>query len=890
MHVQPRWPALILWGVALCVPVMGEEPSVDSGAIEFFETKVRPLLVANCIDCHGPDEQSGGLRLDGPAWIRKGGDTGPAIQPGKPDDSKLIQGVRYTDQDFQMPPDGKLADASIADLVEWVRTGAPLPPSEEDPSEASLPSEFNLEDRRDFWSYKPVQKVSPPTNSNDEWSRTPIDRFLLQSMTSEGLTPAAPAETLVTLRRLNYDLLGLPPSPEQLEGFRSDHRPDAFERVVDRLLASPHYGERWGRHWLDVVRFSETYGHEFDYDLPNAWRYRDYVIRAFNGDVAYDQIVVEHIAGDRLNGASRAHPITSTNESILGTAFYWFGDATHSPVDVRQTECDRIDNQIDVLTKAFLAQSVACARCHDHKFDAISTRDYYSLAGFFKSMRYEQADIALPGRRASGVSSLPKSENVARTTDFHLDQDFLHIRAAGRGARVNIIVDGFQLIRDPIYGPLTYALDNPTLGWRSIDVRKWRGHRAYIEFLAHAVPNLSMAGPGFVAPETTGDNWFEVEEIFLADSASAPLDQVGKLAPRRIVPLTDFDTPTRNQRAEERDIAPGHRAPAACDGSPGDEYLLIRGNYRTPGEPAPRRFLEVFDGPAPMPITDGNGRLDLARRIVDPANPLTARVMVNRIWKHHFGEGLVRSVDDFGRMGQPPTHPELLDWLASEFVESGWSVKHMHRVMLSTAAYRMSCQSSPAAREKDGRNDLLSHFRSRRLEGEAIRDAILAVSGRLDSRMEGMGILPHLTEHMPAIGRPPQSGPLDGAGRRSVYLNVRRNFLSPFLLAFDYPLPQTTIGRRNVSNVPAQSLALLNDPFVLEQASLWAERAHREGPRETDDRVNWLYLTAFSRPATTSEIAAATEFLVYSEARDALQAWSDLCHALFNAKEFLYIE
>lgn len=875
MHVQRRWRATLLCVAALTVSAIGDETPVDPLSVEFFENKIRPVLVAYCVECHGPEEQSGGLRLDAPAWIRKGGDTGLVIQAGKPDESKLIQGVRYTDEDFQMPPDGKLADESIANFVEWARLGAPMPASDGDAPTAPKPSEFDLAKRRDFWSYQSVQKVLRPEISNDEWSRSPVDSFLLARLRSEGLSPAAPTNKAALFRRLNYDLIGLPPALDEVNAFLIDERPDAFERVVDRLLASPRYGERWGRHWLDVVRFSETYGHEFDYDLPNAWRYRDFVIRAFNGDVPYDQFVVEHIAGDRV-APPRVNRATQTNESILGTAFYWFGDATHSPVDVRQAECDRIDNQIDVLTKAFLAQSVACARCHDHKFDAISTRDYYSLAGFFKSMRYEQAEIAVNPGPPIEVKSFRPSENVARTADFTLDHDFLHIRAAGQGARVNIIVDGFQLIRDPIYGSLTYVLDNPKADWRSINVSKWRGHRAYVEFIDHAIPNLSMAGPGFVEPETPTENWFAVEEILLTDNSSEP--------------PTEVVGPSRFQLAEEGATTLGNRTPAACDGSSCDEHVLIRGNYKSTGELAPRRFLEVLDGPEPMSIRDGNGRLDLARRIVDPANPLTARVMVNRIWQHHFGEGIVRSVDDFGRMGAMPTHPELLDWLATEFVESAWSVKHMHRAMLSTSAYRMSCTPSPTAREKDGRNNWLSHFRSRRLEGEAIRDAILTVSGRIDFAMEGLGILPHITEHMPAIGRPGQSGPLDGAGRRSIYLNVRRNFLSPFLLAFDYPLPQSTIGRRNVSNVPAQCLALLNDPFVVEQAGLWAERARRDGASVTRDRINELYLTAFSRPATPTENEAAREFLNPLDSTNDLQAWSDLCHALFNTKEFLYLE
>lgn len=1084
--------------------------SDDPAGIEFFERRIRPAFAEHCVKCHGAEKQQGELRLDRPRFIRRGGELGAEVAPGRPDESRLIHAVRYEDPDLQMPPDGKLPPAVVADFEEWVRRGAPAP-LDDGAAESTPESRFDLKQRGEHWCYQSVQRRATPEISQDAWSRSPVDRFLLASMRELELSPAPPAEPRALARRAAFGLVGLPPSPELVARLAEDGPPDAWERWLDRLLASPRYGERWGRHWLDVVRFSESLGHEFDYEIPNAWRYRDYVIRAFNADLPYDQFVREHVAGDLFE---RTHPVDGTLESAIGPAFFWFGDATHSPVDVRQAECDRIDNQIDVLTKAFLAQSVACARCHDHKFDAVSAKDYYALAGFLKSSRYEQAPLDSPearrrridrfrlfaeatpesgvrreelaaawGRRASRIAEemlaslddaaplgaawrealradppgdashpmyvwaalaapapgdekaafrrradrlaarlrqardaalaarasclalkaagsppigwrfsgdafggedgcgaatldwgddaarpivgfVPRStvssrrlskrfEGAARTETFTIEKRYVHVRAAGRASRINVIVDGFQLIRDPIYGPLAFAPDSEAPSWRTVDVRKWMGRSAYLEFLDVRTPNLTQSDDGRDRP----DAYFLVEEVLLSDSPSPPpplpsaaaiallggrdpdddppdslealADRCQRLTQRllkawaespprgdgacgddlqvldwmmrfRLLDLGDddasiavkakVDASWRERSALEACIDTPPRAPSMCDGTGTDEFLLVRGNHRTPAEPVERRFLEVFDGPRATPLASGSGREALSERIASPSNSLTARVMVNRIWKHLFGEGIVRSVDDFGRMGERPTHPELLDWLAEEFVSSGWSVKHVQRLLAGSAAYRTSSAPTPTSRDVDARNERLSRFPSRRLEAEAVRDSLLALSGRLDSAMEGPGEPPHLTEFSPAIGRPDRSGPRDGAGRRSVYLTVRRNFLSPFLLAFDYPLPQTTVGRRNSSNVPAQALALWNDPFVRDQARIWAERLLSEGPPGDRERIDWLFWSAFGRKADDAEAEESLALVRTGREADRRDGWSELCHALMNAKELIYLD
>jgi cytochrome c553/mono/diheme cytochrome c family protein len=1062
----------------------GGPPVATAEHVEFFEKKVRPLLVENCQRCHGAaTKQRGNLRLDSRAGVLKGGDDGPAVVPGNPEASLLLKAVRYTDPDLRMPPKGRLSAEQVADLAAWVRMGAPWPDETGARPAGKALAAFDLHARLRHWSFQPLHVGSPPAVRHADWVRTPVDRFILAKLEAAGLTPAPPADKRTLIRRVTYDLIGLPPTPAEIAAFLADDSPEAFARVVDRLLASPHYGERWGRHWLDLVRFAETCGHEFDIDMPEAYRYRDYVIRAFNDDLPYDRFVTEQVAGDLLP-RPRRHPTEGFNESIVGTGFWYLGESVHSPVDVRADQDTRIDNQIDVFSKAFLGLTMACARCHDHKFDPISTRDYYALAGYLQSSRLQHAAIDPPGpaeeivRRLRELHERGRALAVPATADAlaeqagHMAENLLATRttptagrklpdllrpwqelagpgpdlspeqfaarrqelvrqlrseapraaeqgarctvfadfrrdgfrdwfvtgaafgtapstaddvvlqdrpgrlvsrlvgvgvahsgllsgklqgtrrsrtftirkkkilyhAGGRGTRINLIVDGYQHIRDPIYGGLTVHLESgDRLQWYTQDVSMWVGQRAYVEVLDEgdgfaAVDRILFAesGPPLETPNSLL-TWLLDDPRLTTPPALARkyqalcLEIVGQWragtlgqaadAPERIAVLNAmlqderFAPPAASttrqtedaqklaallheQKRLEEVIAAPHRVLAMADGTGLDERVHIRGNHKTLGAEVPRRFLEALAGDHQPAPGRGSGRRELARRMVDPSDPLLPRVLVNRLWQHHFGEGLVRSVDNFGVLGERPTHPELLDWLAAEFVRGGWSIKRMHRLLLLSNAYQMASRSDPRADERDPQNLRLHRMPLRRLEAECIRDALLAVSGRLDRKMYGRGVLPYLTEYMAGRGRP-ASGPLDGDGRRSIYINVRRNFLTPLFLAFDYPVPFTTMGRRTVSNVPAQALALMNNPFVLQQARLWARRT-LERPATARQRVACLYEEAFGRPPTPDERDDALAFLKeqgeqYGRADDP-RAWTDLCHVLINVKEFIFVE
>jgi len=887
---------------------------------DYFERKVRPILVTHCVACHGEQKQKGELRLDSRAGFAAGGQSGALVKPGSPDDSLFVRVIRY-DGDIRMPQKGKLPDADVATLTEWVKGGAPWP---EDPPAAKKPGEsFDLQARaRAHWSFHPITRPAPPeTPDTKHQIRNEIDRFLLARLIEKGLTFAPEADKRVLLRRVYFDLIGLPPTPEEIAQFLRDDSPEAFEKVVDRLLASPHYGERWGRHWLDLVRYAETQGHEFDYDIADAWRYRDYVVRAFNSDLPFNQFLIEHVAGDLLTNPRR-NPGDGANESLTATGFWWLGEAKHSPVDSRAEYADRIDNQIDVFGKAVLGLTVACARCHDHKFDAISTKDYYSLFSVLSSSRFNRADIedpiatvklldelkrfreeppkpsAIPesdwrakatafetfggGWRsrwdACGLAFRPeagagfphsgrevrKLEGSLRSPTFTIDKRYLAIRVAGRDGQARVILNGLQLIKEPIYGGLAKPVHHgEELRWIGFDLAMWKGQPAYLELLDD--------GPGYIA----------IREAWFAD-APPPTEPVERVLLPESIPDVESKIPTPR------------RAPSIRDGTGIDERVFLRGNPKILGIEAPRGFLEAFG--KPRFASTGSGRLELAQRLTDPANPLVARVIVNRLWKHHFGDGIVRSPDDFGLQGLPPTHPELLDWLASEFVQT-WSLKRVHRLMVLSAAYRQSSRATPeqAARAvtADPQNRLLYRQNVRRLEAEAIRDAMLVVSGRLDRTVGGPSVLPHLSDNQEGRGRP-ASGPLDGNGRRSLYLAVRRNFLNPMFTAFDYPTPFTTIGKRTVSNVPAQALVMLNNPFVLQQAERWAKQLLSAVDQSPEERIGRMYQTAFGRAPSKDELAAAVEFVgdlakEYGRPDDP-RTWAALAHVLFNAKEFIFVE
>jgi cytochrome c553 len=1127
LHTFAR--AIFVWLVSTA-GLMGMQES-SSDEVEFFEKKIRPVLVEQCFKCHSATSErlKGNLRLDSRQGMLTGGDTGPVVLPGDPEKSLLIEAVRYAKPDLQMPPKNRLPEAQVADLVEWIRQGA-VWPADAAAGHAVQTGEFDLaQRRRQHWAWHPIRATQPPPVNDTGWVRSPVDQFLLARLEKSGGRAAPAADRKTLIRRLYFDLLGLPPPRAEVEAFVRDGSPGAYENLVNRLLSSPHFGERWARHWLDLVRYAETLGHEFDYPVHNAWRYRDYIIRAFNDDVPYDQFVTEHVAGD-LIPVPRRRAADGFNESIMGTSFFWFGQQAHSPVDVRQHQADVIENQIDVLTKTFLGLTVACARCHDHKFDAISTRDYYALYGVFASSRYAQRALEPSGVASDVLESLKRlkteirnefssglteqiksvaqyllavralranpAESCERVSgEFHVDAErlarwskalqqtslsaqdhplqvwkrftaseyaevpkaweeqwrallaeakfaaetgstnspaaavfadfrsqgyaawgldeegfghapspagdwivgdtnklvaailtessahsaavsrrlqgalrsstftitnrFLHLLVSGRDSRINVFVDNFAMIQSPIYGALRQVLNHDDFRWLTIEVSMWIGHRAYLEFSDISTPDL--AGGGKTEGYSPG-GFIAVSRILFSDDKSppkerasntalallgdTPVDRVETLAQRYqqavveaveawisgtcknsekeraqlvllnwliqngLLEVTGTGAGASSARLEsllnefhrlEGLLPAPSRVPGMADGTGLDERVFVRGNPKNLGPSVPRRFLEAIGG-ADQPIfKQGSGRLELARRITDPSNPLLARVTVNRIWHHLFGRGLVATPDDFGVLGQPPAHPELLDWLAVYFRdEARWSIKKLIRLLVTSSAYRMSSQASDASMEEKDPNNALLHRRSvRRLEGEALRDALLAVSGRLDRSMFGLSVPVHLNEFMDGRGRPAKSGPLDGAGRRSIYLEVRRNFLSPMMRTFDAPVPFTTVGQRTVSNVPAQSLILMNDPFVAEQAHVWARRLLEVPGQTSQARIQEIFCAAFSRPPSPTELSDALDFLKQQaesyagrgpSSVDQEKPWADLCHVIFNAKEFIFVE
>ncbi len=1279
---------IVVATVFCCGQLRSFGDSFSAKELEFFEKRIRPVLAAQCFECHsqGAEKLKASLRLDSRRGVLQGGESGAIVVPGKPEESRLIEALGYEDTDLQMPPKSKLPERTIADFRRWVELKLPWP-SEPEPAgdEAAGGQEkaFDLVARRDsHWAWQPVRRTVPPEVETPEWLSNPVDAFVLKRLEEQELLPAERASRQTLIRRLYLVVTGLPPAPEELANALADDRSNYWERLVDSLLASPRFGERWARHWLDLVRYAETLGHEFDFGIPNAWRYRDYVIRAFNEDTPYDLFVQEHIAGDTLE-PPRTNLENGANESWLGTGFYWLGQQVHSPVDIQMNQLDVVDNQIDVLTKTFMGLTVSCARCHDHKFDAISTKDFYSLYGMLTSSRYHEAAVddpriyrqnrarletlkksirkqgaaawqesasqlaeyldagtslleepvelapadspsdllfedfegkskrqwtgqgkafgegenvpaltavsdptsshlgggyvsslppegeakenyrgtlasepfvierdhihfliaggsdrqrtvvqllvdgkqvrtatgnkdavfrpshwevsefsgqeativvkddaegqwgyisldhilfsqrarvfgfqnrPLPTRqslddkaRAAGLNAevlerwmlaldearsgdenhplqavtrltqnidseatfqerwlAPRDRNkrpdnslvdgrvmwdaaadrfedwffdgVAvsqalleagellideagldlqphptfhsarwarrfqgsmRSPTFNIKERYIHVLAAGEHSRINVVMNNFNIIRSPIYGGLKKRLNHRGEKWVTIDLGRWIGNEAYLEIKDTTPGDLAGAGgyrdDGWFSvsrvvfsaasrlprtPSLTADNLWNValersegeapddKSVFFAQceaGTAALLEQgfaeepetelsrenwewLAWLVRERL--LEDQEGELSRSVAEyqsySRKIRTPTLAPAMVEGSGIDQVVFVRGNPRSPGDPAPRNILEALS-PSFSIETTGSGRRDLARQLVHPDNPLTARVYVNRVWLHLFGRGLVSSPDNFGRLGEEPSHPELLDWLADWFVNEGqWSTKRLIRLLVTSSTWRMSATGSHAdAESKDPENRWWHRMNIRRLEGEAIRDAILMISGDLDLRQFGPPPPLHLTPFMTGRGRPGRNGPLNGQGRRSVYQEVRRNFISPMMLAFDTPIPFTTFGKRSVSNVPAQALILMNDPLVLHQAERWARQVLAM-PLSTEARIDRIYAAALGRKPLPDEKERALSFIEdrvvpESEAEQVLEAWSDFCHVVFNIKEFIYL-
>jgi mono/diheme cytochrome c family protein len=752
-------------------PARAAEPD----PVEFFEKNVRPLLVEKCVSCHGPQKQKGGLRLDSKAGWQAGGDRGPAVMPGKPDESLLIKAARGAAGVERMPPKETLTDREVAALVRWVKDGAA------DPRDgAARLGGTTLEEARKWWAFQPVKRPAVPKSD----FANPVDAFVAAKLADNKLALSPPADKRTLLRRAAYDLTGLPPTPEEVATFLKDDSPDAFAKVVERLLASPAYGERWGRHWLDLVRYADTAGDNSDHPLPHAWRYRNWVIDAVNRDQPYDEFLREQLAGDLL--AAQGPPeryaprIVATGYLALARRFEHDSDKamhlTH-------------EDGIDTLGKALLGLTLGCARCHDHKYDAVTARDYYALYGIFESTRFAFAGCEAKQQPRDLVPLVPPAE------------------------------------------------------WDRVV-------KPYRDRLARLDGDITAAG------------------VF---RRAALLQRRAALA--RSVPKPDV-------------------AFAVAEGKPADARIHLRGDPEKLGDAVPRRWLEVLGG-APVNKKDASGRLELANWIASKDNPLTARVMANRVWLHHFGQGLVKTPNDFGTRGTPPTHPELLDWLATEFVRAGWSVKALHRTIMLSATYQQASGPRADAIKVDANNDLYWRFDRRRLSAEELRDSLLVASGRLDRTPGGPHPFPpesawNYTQHVPF-------GTFFETDRRSVYLAQVRNRRHPFLGLFDGADPNATTPQRQATTVPTQALYFLNDPFFHAQADALAARVLAKPEAE---RTGELFRIVFQRPTTERDHEFATAFLGRYAAALAGTPAADrpkaarraLARVLLASNEFLYVE
>ena len=758
---------------------------------EYFEQHIRPLLAANCYACHSTKaaKPASGLFLDSQAGMLRGGASGaPAVVPGKPEESLIVAAVRQTGS-IKMPPGRKLEQGEIDALVEWIRMGAPDPRTAGAATAAVAPYDF--EKAKQHWAYRPVTDPAPPAGAGAEWSGTAVDRFVKAKLDSEKLAPQPRASRLALIRRATYDLIGLPPTPEEIDAFLKDRSPNAFARVVDRLLASQQYGEKWGRHWLDVVRYADTAGDNADFPVPAMYRYRNWVIAAFNRDQPYDEFLRDQIAGDILAsrlGDPQGKDREEYDADIVATGYL----ANARRFGSRAAEFHlTIDDTIDNLGKGVLGLTVACARCHDHKFDAIPTANYYALYGIFKSTRYAHA----------GTEIYPHT-----------------------------------------YG---FAALNPSQG---AELKRFEDE---LSGLDNRIEDIKAGRIKFATPE---------------DKKKAEQENRDRL----------------KKLSAEYPYFP--KAYAVSEGKAADARILVRGEPKDLGPTVPRGFLTILGGQTLPPEEHGSGRLELAQWITDAKNPLTARVIVNRVWQWHFGRGFVATPDDFGVRGEAPSHPELLDYLASRFVESGWSIKKLHRTIMLTRVYQAASTENAANTLKDAKNAYLWRFNPRRMDAEEIRDSLLALSGNLDPAPGGeQPFTPEMswryTQHVPFIGADDKFA----NNKRSVYLMQQRIRRQRFLELFDGPDPNAETGTRPLTTTALQALYFMNDPFFHAQASALAARI-----RKDRDPLREAFRLIYGRTPAGDDVKAARQFLASAGPED--EAWPALMRVLLASNEFLTVE
>ena len=856
---------LVVW-VLCATQLCGEEVTADQPAdpagVEFFEKRVRPVLVEHCYECHSSEaeEEQGGLRLDSRAALRRGGESGPAVVPGSADESLLISAIRY--EDLEMPPDGKLPEQLIADLVNWVERGAPNPRI--GPEHVTPDADIDLDAGRDFWAFRPLQSARPAPLADESGPRGAIDRFVSAELNARGLAARPPADKYTLLRRIYLDLVGLPPDPEEIADFVNDSSARAYERVVERLLNSPHFGERWGRHWLDLAQYADTVGTERLFPNRGAWRYRDYVVGALNEDKPLDRFIMEQVAGDLLPYESDAQRA----EQIVATQFLTQGPMNLVNQFKEQLRMDIVDNQVDKVGRVFLGLTFGCARCHDHKFDPVAQSDYYALAGILHNVQVLNGHLGLSGVFSDWLQlPIPETEEQVATREQRM------LAHQQRVAEMDCRLEArkAELTRlETERNELAAAGDNP-------------GQRADQQ--------ASSADGEGAKPEDAS------QQQQTRDNLQEAINKLNK----EVKQLEE----DRNNLVKANDPRPPTVLAASEPSSPKNARINVRGNALELRDEVPRGIPRVLANPPLAEIPDtASGRLQLAQWLVHHDNPIAPRVLVNRVWHHLFGTGIVRTVDNFGRRGERPTHPELLDYLAIRLVDNGWRIKELIREIVLSRTYRLSSDYDSVCWSVDPGNRLLWRHSPRRLDAEAVRDSLLKISGTLD-RIAGGPTLPD------AIWVP---GPLSEfvqiseprvvretvARRRRIYLPVSRaadsNFeeLDPLLL-FDFPAPNEITGARQSSTTPTQSLFMMNSPFVSASATDLAVRLLACENESDDDRAMRLYLAVYGRPAAAVEIQQGLEYVDAAAAEtsdDPLgaarrSAFAQLCQAILMSTEFL---
>ncbi len=881
----------------------------DAEKVQFFEARIRPVLVEHCLQCHREKKQNGKLRLDSRAAVLKGGVSGPALVPGKAKDSLLIRAIRHADPDLAMPAKAaKLSDAIIADFEKWINMGAPDPrdgaPKQSLGASSTGATGVDWKSARAFWSFQQPKMPALPNVRDAKWIKTPIDRFIRAKLELENLQPVRPATRVELIRRATFDLTGLPPTPEEIESFLKDESPTAFDKVIDRLLVSPHYGERWGRYWLDVARYAEDQAHTFAV-IPNtnAWRYRDWVIAAFNDDMPYDRFVKLQIAADFIekDDAGRIKHLPALGFFGLG-AQYYKDVAQQFNNEAAKALADELDDRIDTLTRGFLGLTVSCARCHDHKYDPIPQLDYYSLAGVFKSCEIGNvtlADQAAQDRVKKHAERINQVEEAGKAL-VRPENTALAERFKPDVARYLLATRHYLIAKknQPNLNVARYAkeanLDGEYLN-RFLEGLKKGPNGSMVNVFRRYTEEEEKKAVQFAK-----NFELQVHDAMALRDQKMPLDKVqtdivawlfgdvGIFAPNEKL-LQSKLTPEKMQRRDELksewkklqeadDAKPLPIAHGLKELTPVNMNVYKRGNPATLGELAPRRFLRVLGGDKPKQFTQGSGRLELADAVASKDNPLTARVMVNRIWQHHFGRALVDSPSNFGQLGEKPSHPELLDYLACRFMESGWSIKALHRDIMRSAVYQLSSASSDTNASRDGDNRWLWRMNRRRLDVESFRDTLLAVAGKLDLKLGGPTT--NLAE-------------ADNV-RRTVYAKISRHDLNGLLRIFDFPDPNITSERRNETTVPQQQLFVLNNAFMIETAKSLATRIGKESEDDTG-RVQRAFLLAYGRPPSKIESQLFVAFLRETdspeEARDnRLSRLERFALILFGTNEFIYLD